>query len=425
MSVVNIVLELYSVIVSAILLVVLRMSVDRKTRLNKLFVGMLALNIIMLLSDAGTWYFNGYVGPYNQIIMTVGNFCVYALAYFIIAVFTDYLVTYIAGRAKISRKIVYAVYILCAAAIVLVIISQFNGMYYYFDDDGKYFRNDGYWFSQIWGIGMILIGMFVTLRYRKSLGWSDTIVLLLYGILPIVAMLIQINVYGLSLLYAESTLVMLIIYVNIQVQLGKKFKEQELELMDSKISIMLSQIQPHFLYNTLTAISHLCDKNAPQAKEAIYEFSRFLRANMDSLASPHPILFEEELAHVKDYLALEKRRFGDRLSIVYDIREKNFSLPALTLQPIVENAVRHGVTKRKQGGTITIKAEKREEGYVVTVTDNGVGFDSKHPMMDDGRTHIGIENVSNRLYRQCGGSLKITSTPGKGTVAVISIPSVQ
>lgn len=421
MAIVNIILELFSIMISVILLICLLLSVDRKTRLNRLFVCMISLNILILLSDAATWYFTGFLGPYNQMIILAGNFCVYALAYIILAVFTDYLVTYISEHAKISRKIVYIVDIICIVAISLVIISQFNDLYYSLDDNGQYYRSDSYWLSQVWGIAMILIGMGVTIRYRKSLGRADTVVLLSYGVLPVIAMLIQINFYGLSLLYAEATLSLLIIYVSIQVQLGKKFKEQELELMDSKISIMLSQIQPHFLYNTLTAIRQLCDVDVAQAKDAIYEFSRFLRANMDSLTSPRPIPFKEELSHVKNYLALEKRRFGDRLNVLYEIHFSDFLVPALTLQPIVENAVRHGVTKREQGGTIVLQTKKKDNAFIITVSDDGIGFDSKRAITD-GHAHIGIKNVGTRLYRQCGGVIDIASTPGKGTTVTITIP---
>ena len=141
----------------------------------------------------------------------------------------------------------------------------------------------------------------------------------------------------------------------------------------------------------------------------------------DSLSITHTIPFAQELTHVETYLALEKKRFGYKLNITYDIATSSFSLPALTLQTVVENAVRHGVTKRSKGGTVSIGTKETENGYVITVTDDGVGFDTGGKKQD-GRSHVGIENTASRLASMCGGTLDVRSEPGVGTTAVITIP---
>ena len=150
------------------------------------------------------------------------------------------------------------------------------------------------------------------------------------------------------------------------------------------------------------------------------DFASFLRGNLDSLSSSAPIPFEKELNHIKNYLSLEQLRFGRRLKIIYDIQADGFLLPSLTVQPLVENAVRYGVTKKINGGTVTISTREIENAFIVTISDDGIGFDpyKKH---DDGRTHIGIENVRNRLNSQGGSQLSITSIPKEGTTAVITI----
>jgi len=208
--------------------------------------------------------------------------------------------------------------------------------------------------------------------------------------------------------------------LNEQITKKKQIAELENELLQSQISIMLSQIQPHFLYNSLAAIRELCRIDPEAAYEAVDEFSTYLRGNLDSLLIKKPIPFEKELSHVKTYLSLEKKRFGDKLNIVYDIGTNNFFIPALTLQPIVENAVRHGVTKREEGGTVTIRTEDNGIEAVITVTDDGVGFDLKRTK--DEHLRVGIENVSSRLATMCGGTINIHSEPGAGTIAVITIP---
>jgi len=195
----------------------------------------------------------------------------------------------------------------------------------------------------------------------------------------------------------------------------------EKELAASKISLMLSQIKPHFLYNSLAIIQRLCAKDPKLAEETVVEFTEYLRGNMDSLAVESLIPFAKELHHLESYLALEKKRFGARLNVVYEIFTENFSLPVLTVQPIVENAVRHGVTKREEGGTVTIRTEESEKDIVITVRDDGAGFDpdaKKH----GGRQGIGMENVSKRLAAMCGGALTVTSAAGIGTTVIMTIP---
>ena len=206
----------------------------------------------------------------------------------------------------------------------------------------------------------------------------------------------------------------------------KKFKQEKIdelenELLQNQISIMLSQIRPHFLYNALVAIQELCRIDPETASEAVGEFSNYLRGNLDSLSIKRTIPFEKELRHAETYLSLEKKRFGEKLNVIYDIKARDFFIPALTLQPIAENAVRHGVTKRECGGSVTISTRETEKDAIITVTDDGVGFDPSSVLRDE-RVHVGIENVRSRLVSMCGGTLSIQSRPDTGAAVVITIP---
>ena len=195
----------------------------------------------------------------------------------------------------------------------------------------------------------------------------------------------------------------------------------ELRLQESQISIMLSQIQPHFLYNTLNSIYQLCETNPMRARALVNSFSEYLRNNLSSLEEPGLIPFATELSHVNTYLDIEKVRFEDSLDIEYDIKCVDFSLPVLTVQPIVENAVKHGTSKKRGGGTVKISTDEDKENYIITVSDTGCGFDPTKPK-DDGKRHVGIENVRQRLSNMCGGTLTIESTVDVGTLATITIP---
>ena len=198
-------------------------------------------------------------------------------------------------------------------------------------------------------------------------------------------------------------------------------RAMELKLQESQISIMLSQIQPHFLYNTLNSIYQLCETNPMRARALVNSFSEYLRNNLSSLEEPGLIPFATELSHVNTYLDIEKVRFEDTLDIEYDIKCVDFSLPVLTVQPIVENAVKHGTSKKRGGGTLKISTDEDNEAYIITVSDTGCGFDPTKPR-DDGKRHVGIENVRQRLSNMCSGTLKIESTVGAGTLATIIIP---
>jgi LytS/YehU family sensor histidine kinase len=194
----------------------------------------------------------------------------------------------------------------------------------------------------------------------------------------------------------------------------------EAQLKESRISIMLSQIKPHFLYNVLNSIYHLYRKEPETAQQAVSSFAEYLRCNMLSIEKQGLIPFDEEYQHIQTYLSLEQIRFRGKLEVVYDVEVTDFALPPLTVEPLVENAVKHGVTKKRGGGVITISTRKTNDEYVVTVSDTGVGFDPAH-YMEDGKPHIGIHNVKERLRRIAGGDLSITSTP-EGTLAVVTIP---
>ncbi len=198
----------------------------------------------------------------------------------------------------------------------------------------------------------------------------------------------------------------------------------QLELQKNRESIMLSQIQPHFLYNTLNTIYYLCGKDAKTAQNAISSFSDYLRENLDSLDSEDLVVFEKELHHVKTYLQLEQIRFDEELKVVYDIQTTAFLLPILTVQPLVENAVKHGISKKRGGGSVTVATREHADCYAITVSDTGVGFDTEE-YMHDGKKHVGIENVRRRLQTMCGGTLSIVSAVGNGTTATVIIPKKE
>lgn len=222
-----------------------------------------------------------------------------------------------------------------------------------------------------------------------------------------------------------NQIVILIIDLRRRYKESIRYQQMQKELYEAKVSLMVSQIQPHFLYNSLTSIAMMCTKDPKVARDATINFADYLRGNMNSLKEKNPVPFERELEHLKKYLMLEKMRFGDMLRIEYDIKTKDFSIPQLSVQPLVENAVKHGVGMKEDGGTVTIATDETEESYRVIISDDGVGFDTQAPKKDDGRSHVGMENVRQRLKEMMGAEVVIESTIGVGTKATIIIPKKE
>ena len=191
------------------------------------------------------------------------------------------------------------------------------------------------------------------------------------------------------------------------------------ELAESRISTMMSQIRPHFIYNTLGSIEQLCELDPPKAGELVHNFAKYLRGNFGELDNPKPILMSQEMEHVRHYISIENVRFPD-MTFSFEMNSEDFSLPALTVQPIVENAIKHGLMKLQKGGSIRVVSYETDTDYCIRVEDDGVGFDTSKLL--DEKKHIGIRNIRDRLKVMAGGKLEIESTQGVGTKVLITIP---
>lgn len=209
--------------------------------------------------------------------------------------------------------------------------------------------------------------------------------------------------------------------VLIDYQGARRAKKLEKELEESRIAILLSQMQPHFIHNILNVIYYLCGKDPAAAQGAISKFSDYLRNNLEAISQKELITFRKELDHIYTYLELEQIRFGEDLSIVYDIEEDSFLLPVLSIQPLVENAVKHGIAKKRGGGVVTIASRQTEKEFRITVSDTGAGFDVEQ-YMEDGKVHVGLMNIRQRLASRMHATVDIDSTPGSGTTVTVTIP---
>ncbi|WP_410769346.1 ATP-binding protein [Fontibacillus sp. BL9] len=189
-----------------------------------------------------------------------------------------------------------------------------------------------------------------------------------------------------------------------------------------------AQIRPHFLFNTLNSIASLSDSDPARMTGLLEEFGTYLRMSFDPRNLQRLIPLEQELELTRSYLYIEKERFGDRLSISWEIPDSiTAEIPPLSLQPLVENAVRHGIFPRSSGGTVKIIISNRAEEWIVMVQDDGVGIgkeklerllSSKEPLSRG----VGLINTDRRLKQTYGQGLQISSIPGQGTTVSFRIP---
>lgn len=225
-----------------------------------------------------------------------------------------------------------------------------------------------------------------------------------------------------GILNETYAIIFLFYYLVLHVKISQQVSEEkDIKLREQRMRLMLSQIQPHFLYNTLNTITALCRINPKLAEETTVKFSGYLRKNMHNMGKSDTQPFSKELEHTKIYIDIEKLRFGNRVKVEYDIKTEDFNIPTLTLQPLVENAIKHGICNKIQGGTIKISTEKKEKENIIIIADDGIGFEME-TVLNDGKVHIGIQNVKERLKSIANAELEITSFIGIGTTVKIIVP---
>lgn len=199
------------------------------------------------------------------------------------------------------------------------------------------------------------------------------------------------------------------------------------KIMATEMSFLQAQIKPHFLYNALNAIANVCEKDGKNAGKLIIDLAIYLRASLEFNNLDKMVTIEKELEFIDTYLNIEQARFGAKIQLLKEIKiPLNFQIPVLILQPLVENAVRHGISKKVGGGTVYIKMKQVEEGIYLEIRDDGVGMEKEKVetlLIDDGIGQgVGLLNIHHRLLRLYGKGLDISSQVGTGTLVKLVIP---
>lgn len=358
-----------------------------------------------------------YGGPTTSPVIEVVGF----LGSLLISVFVIMPAVYLlhcCGESYRKSVLLRGVLVCWVVYLVLLVIAQFTTVFYYYTPDSRAVYGSWYPLSVcplVAIMGMSLVGV---IRRRDKLSSRRCNAFLAFFVSLTIAALVHMvaPTYLLMGLCATiSALSMFVVVVSDQVQ---QYLRLQQEIARQRASIAVLRMRPHFIHNTMTSIYYLCEQNPKAAQQVTMNFNTYLRKNFDAIAKDGPIPLVEELEHAQAYLAVEQAQFASKLVVDFYTSHTGFRVPPLTLQPLVENAVKHGMTPKTVPLHILVYTRKTESGNEIVVEDSGPGFDSS--IADDPRTTLA--NVRQRLEMICAGTLDIAPRADGGTIVTVTIP---
>ena len=306
---------------------------------------------------------------------------------------------------------------------ILLGLAQCTTFLYYVTPDNEFIR--GSWHPLLVAplAAIMLLNLAGVIRRRNRLPDKYYVAFLIHLLPMTVATLIHAVIYVPLLVVFGLSFSMLSMFGIILCDQIEQYMRQQREIAHQRASIMVLQMRPHFIFNTMMSIYYLCEQDSKKAQQVTLDFTSYLRKNFSAIASENTIPFANELEHTRAYLAVEQVQFEDGLFVEYDTPHTRFRVPPLTLQPIVENAVKHGMDPDSAPLRICIRTRETDAGHVITVEDNGPGFAQTN--MDESEPHIALANIQQRLEIMCGGTLTVMPREGGGTVVKITLPVLQ
>jgi len=300
---------------------------------------------------------------------------------------------------------------------IMLLAAPFTNAFYYVTGDNELVR------GPLYPVGILtmdagqVFNVVSVIRLRDRLP-KRYFVALLFGSVPMAIITPFLIVAPLDLFFglavAMSGVTMYGIILTDEVE---RYMGQQREIAHQRASIMVLQMRPHFIYNTMMSIYYLCRQDPDLAQQVTLDFTTYLRKNFTAIASEDLIPFSEELEHTRAYLAVERAQFEDTLVVEIDAPHTDFSVPPLTLQPIVENAVKHGMDPDSVL-RVSIRTESSADGSSRIVVENtGADF----APADDGGPHTALANIRQRLEMMCDGTMAIEPREGGGTVVTVTV----
>lgn len=404
--IVNVSFDSMALIVGLILMInVAHTSLDP---LHRRFATLLYVDAVAIFADIVFWLVQRI--PELRIVNFLANYLFIFSGTLLSYLFWRYIRALVVLPANRERKITRLFQVILVIECGAMLLNVFTGYYFTVNEAGVYIRGGiGYDIvtapvMAIWGI------IFLAVLFGKAPP-DDKFNLVLYVSIPVCVGLVHLFFYGISLLYTSVLCVLVLLYTDIQAK-------HERELENARTALLLGQINPHFIQNCLAAIQYLCLTEPEKASDMIVQLSGYLRSTFTLMDKEECIPFRKEMELIRFYITIQQTRFPDMIGYQEDLQVEDFDVPPLVIEPLVENAIRHGIRGRQTAGHLSITARERMGCYEIIVSDDGIGFDTNEIPAGS----VGLQNVSKRLSIMARGSLNIQSVRGMGTRATVTIP---
>lgn len=381
------------------------------------FIVLFSVAAVYVVSDLLSQVSLLFLGPDYSVLSRIGVFCESFFSSMLMPIMTLYLL-HCSGERRKRTPLFASMITLWLVYVAILVFTQFTTEIYSISGDNVYRRGPWYFVLLVPPAAMMGLNCISLFLRRRQLTKKQRAAFAVYLLVPLCCMLIQMFSYGFLMIVIGTSVSAMIMFIFILLDQVDHSIRQQKENAAQQASITVLQMRPHFIYNTLMSIYYLCKQDAEKAQQVILDFSSYLRKNFTAIAKADTIPFTEEVEHTRAYLAVEQARFQDQLLVEFEMDFTDFRVPPLTLQPIVENAVKHGLDPDLEPLFISVSS-RQQDGYAEIVVDNsGPGFQPA----DNDEPHIALANIRERLKMMCNGDLTISSRDCGGTVVTIRIP---
>ena len=365
--------------------------------------------------------FSGDTSVCGRITKSIAEICYFVVGAFQTLFFLQLVKKQIAEKNELEtlKKVTLGFQLLHIPCLILLALTPFTKALYYFDEQNYYHRGQYYW---VWYYATIISFAFITIVFialHKKINSFLVRVISLAAIIPLIAFICNFAYIGISFNNISVSITALLVFMLYEKHRTAVFIRNANELENKRYDLMKAQIKPHFINNAMVAIQELCYEDPEKAAELINHFTRYLRNNIDVTNGTALIPVEKEIAAVKEYLALEYADTEKKFRFEFNLGCTSFQVPALSIETLVENAVKHGINRYSESSRVILTTYEDKTNYYVVLKDNGVGFDTNEETL--GKGGIGLKNTISRLEITCGGSLDIDRRDG-WTVVKITIP---
>ncbi|MBO4636095.1 MAG: histidine kinase [Clostridiales bacterium] len=418
----NTCINLFAALILLLMMIGCAVIYNKRDRGNKAMLQLLSVTFLMMLFSGCSFL----ADPREHLVIHMTLDALFTLMlYGVMIHFTFYVIRYIQETGKKVNTLVLEIIktlnnTLFCTAIIVWGLTFFRDEYVVTDANGLQY-NEMMQLMAIVFIGLIaLLNLVIVFISRKALGNLNLLVFVICLIIPVLPETVLPEYLRPSGRPILVHLAVIMLYIVHYVSRDVRYHRNEAEVSKMKNKMLISVVQPHFIYNVLNSIYYLAGTDSEMTQRAISVFSDYLRQNIDYMNYESAIPFEDELSHLKSYLELMVLRYDKRIKVEFDIQDTDFKIPAMTIQPLVENSIKYGVNEVEGSLIIRITARKEDGINVLTVSDNGPGY---HPgsNTDPRSAHKGIANIKERLSILCDGEMTINNRTPHGTDVIIRI----